>query len=95
MTPRAFPKKLIKPVLDKFLNNHLDHDNKLIDTFREYIEFLLNQHYHENDEGYIETFKRGIDNIQYLEKNRPHKNITFEDILSYYPPLYEFYKNIS
>jgi organic radical activating enzyme len=93
MTPRAFPKKLIKPVLDKFLNNHLDDDNKLIDTFREYIEFLLNQHYHENDEGYIETFKKGIDNIKYLEKNRPHQNITFEDILSYEPLLYEFYKN--
>lgn len=94
LSPKAFPKKLIKPILDDFINSHLGVDNEIIDKFRKYVEFLFIQDFFENDESYLNDLKTGVDNIKHLEKNRPHTNITFEDILKHNQPLFEFYLNI-
>lgn len=94
LTPRAFPKEMVRDVFNKFLNNHLNDNSEIIMVFKNYINFFLEQNFHENDATYLEVFKSGIKKIKYLEENRPHNDITFEDILKQYQPMYNFYKGI-
>lgn len=91
-SPKSFPKQLIKSIVDDFLNLHLEEDNYIIDKFRNYSNFLFGQDFFENDVNYVHSFKEGVEVITYLEKNRPHSNITFEGILQKNQPIYEFYK---
>lgn len=91
LSPKSFPKELVKLILDSFLNSHINEKNEIIDKFRNYIEFLYSQEFFELSPTYIDEFKSGIETIIYLEKNRPHTSITFEDILKHNQPLYEFY----
>lgn len=94
LTPRAFPKEMVRDVFNKFLNNHLNDSGEIIMAFKNYINFFLEQNFHENDASYIEVFKSGIEKIKYLEENRPHSDITFEGILKQHQPMYDFYKGI-
>ena len=90
--PKSFPKELVKSVIDKFLDSHIEDDNYIIDKFRNYSKFLFSQDFFENDSNYLDSFKEGSEALEYIEKNRPHSNITFEDILMLNQPIHQFYK---
>jgi hypothetical protein len=53
---------------------------------------LFSQDFFENDLNYLDSFKEGSEALEYIEKNRPHSNITFDDILMLNEPIYQFYK---
>ncbi len=94
LSPKAFPKRLIEPIINNFLNSHLEDENYIINKFRKYKEFLFKENFFENDSTYKNDLWLGLGIIKNLEKNRPHKIITFENILSLNRELFEFYLNI-
>lgn len=91
LTPLAFPKHLIKSLIDEFLIKHKDENNETINNFRNYLSFLLEREFLDNDPEYLNKFKDATDQIVYLDKNRPHQKINFESILMINKPLYDFY----
>ena len=91
LTPLVFPKKLIRSLVNEFLDKHRGEDNETIGQFRHYLSFLMEREFLDNDPEYINKFKDAIKQIDYLEKNRPHQKINFESILMINKPLYDFY----
>lgn len=92
LSPKSFPKDIIKSILDGFLISHEDDDNYIIQKFRIYSEFLMSQNFFENDATYDDNFREGVKRILYLDENRPYKNITFDTILMNNRRLSEFYQ---
>ena len=74
------------------MDSHIEDENYIIDKFRNYSNFLFSQDFFENDSNYLDSFKEGSEMMAHIEKNRPHSNITFEDILMNNQPIFEFYK---
>jgi len=66
----------------------------MINKFRNYVDFLLNESFFENEKNYDGNLIYGFNQINYLELNRPHSQITFENIISYDSDIYTFYQNI-
>jgi organic radical activating enzyme len=94
LSPKSFPKEYIKNICFKFLDVHINDNDYIIIKFRNYVDFLLKETFFEKDFDYKSNIKYGLTQINYLELNRPHSNITFEDILKYDSKIYNFYKNI-
>ena len=92
LSPKSFPKKIVKKIIDKFLKNHINCDEFIIEKFRNYCDFLLNQEFFDFQLTYDEDFKNAIEKIKYLDDNRPHSSINFETILKQNNELYDFYK---
>ena len=92
LSPKSFPKNLIEPIIQKFLNLHSDDESFIIKQFRDYFNFLLTQDFFDIHESYDYHFNEGIKNILYLDKNRPHNKLNFNNILKSSKPLYNFYK---
>jgi organic radical activating enzyme len=91
LTPLAFPKELIRSLINDFLDKHRDENNETINNFRNYLSFLIEKEFLDNDPEYLNKFKDATEQIVYLEKNRPHQKINFESILMINKPLYDFY----
>ena len=87
----AFPKELIRSLINDFLDKHRDENNETINNFRNYLSFLIEKEFLDNDPEYLNKFKDATEQIVYLEKNRPHQKINFESILMINKPLYDFY----
>ena len=94
LSPKSFPKKDIEKLCFNFLNNFKEDNNFIILKFRNYVEFLLKETFFENEDEYIHNLQIGLAYLNYLELNRPHSNITFENIISYDKNIHSFYKNI-
>ena len=83
--------EIIKSIINKFLNLHIEDNNYIIDKFRIYCDFLLSQDFFETQQSYNDNFREGVSRIVYLDQNRPYQNLTFDDILKYDQKLFEFY----
>ena len=94
LSPKSFPKEYIKNLCFKFLNNFKEDENYMINKFRSYVDFLLNESFFQNENNYEGNLVYGLNQINYLELNRPHSNITFENIISYDTDIYNFYQTI-
>ncbi len=95
LSPKAFPKNIIKSIINNFINSHINDENYIINKFRNYAEFLINDYFFENDVTYKYDLKLGFKKIEYFEKNRPHSKINFADILAYDDNIFKFYKDIN
>jgi len=82
---------MVENMIDTFLKNHNTEDNNILNKFKNYFSFLLAESFYENNNDYDTEFKKGIEMINYLEKNRPHSTLTFENILSYNKEVLNFY----
>jgi len=91
LSPKSFPKEIIKSIINKFLDSHIKDNNYIIDKFRIYCDFLLSQDFFETQQSYDDNFREGVSRIVYLDKNRPYLNLTFDDILKHDKNLFEFY----
>lgn len=91
LTPLSFPKEMIRSLVNEFLEKYSADQNPTINLFRDYLNFLVEKEFFDNDPNYLDEFKKGVTHINYLELNRPHLTTTFESILSTNKPLYEFY----
>lgn len=91
LSPKSFPKHMVENMIDTFLKNHNTEDNNILNKFKNYFSFLLAESFYENNNDYDTEFKKGIEMIHYLEKNRPHSTLTFENILSYNKEVLNFY----
>jgi len=91
LSPKSFPKSMIKSIMDRFLERHAKDSNYIMDSFRAYFNFLLGQNFFEVQEAYDDDFRKGIEEMIYLDTHRAHSELTFEKILELDHSLLDFY----
>ena len=92
LSPKSFPKEIIKSIIERFSDRHKSDKNYILDNFRAYFDFLLGQDFFDAQENYENDFRKGISEMDYLEKNRPHQILTFEKILKLDNSIFDFYQ---
>jgi hypothetical protein len=91
LSPKCFPKYIIEPLLNMFLEKYENDDNQIIEQFRQYCTFLIKQDFYEFDDDYELYINLCQNFIENLEKKRPHHSISFNEIIKKYPPMFDFY----